>query len=211
MDNFKKYMVEFIGTFFLVFTVGLIALLPGNGVIAALAVGFILMVMVYAGGYISGGYYNPAVAFAATLRGALPAKLLCRYIVAEILGAIAASGLIMFLYGGLPEITVCTYGMMQVLIGEFLFTFALCYVVLAVATTEATKWNSYYGVAIGSTVTVGAFVAGGVICYGAFNPAIAIALWSLKLSCLAMTIITIIANLLGAIAASYVYKYLIED
>lgn len=211
MDNFKKYLVEFIGTFFLVFTIGLIALLPGNGVIAALAIGFILMVMVYAGAYISGGYYNPAVAFAATLRGALPSRLLLPYIISEILGAIAASGLIMFLYGDLPEITICSYSMMQILIGEFLFTFALCYVVLAVATTEATKGNSYYGLAIGSTVTVGAFVAGGVICYGAFNPAVALALYSLKLSCLALTIITIIANLLGAIAAAYVYRYLIED
>ena len=58
---FKKLLVEFIGTFFLILTVGCTVFSNGSGVIPAIAIGFILMVMVYAGGHVSGGHYNPAV------------------------------------------------------------------------------------------------------------------------------------------------------
>ncbi len=211
MESFKKYFIEFIGTFFLMLTVAMVTLLPGNGVISALAIGLILMIMVYSGGFISGGHYNPAVSFAATLRGALPGRHLLPYIIAQLLGAFLASWVVRFLYGDLSEITICAYGMMPILIGEFIFTFLLCYVVLATTTTDITRGNSYYGLAIGSTVATGAFVAGGVICYGAFNPAVILGLYSLNISCLALTIITIIANILGAIAAAYTYKFLIEE
>ena len=71
--NFRSYVVEFIGTFFLVFTVGCVLLLGGDGVINAIAIGFALMIMVYAGGFVSGGHYNPAVTLAAVMRKALPA------------------------------------------------------------------------------------------------------------------------------------------
>ena len=206
MDNFRKYIVKFIGTFFLVFTIGMIATLPGNGVIAALAIGLTLMTLVYAGGFISGGHYNPAVSLAATLRGALPARDFVPYVISQILGSIGAFALIAMLTE-LPDVTMCSYSMIQILIGEFLFTFALCYVVLCVATSKETKNNSYYGLAIGGILTVGAFVAGGVICYGAFNPAVAIGLWLMHLSCMWLTIITIIGNILGAIAAAYIYRY----
>ena len=60
----KNYIVEFIGTFFLVLVIGLTVIEPGAGKFAALAIGATLMVMVYAGGHISGGHYNPAVTFA---------------------------------------------------------------------------------------------------------------------------------------------------
>src|SRR5256885_257923 len=62
-----KYTVELIGTFFLVFTVG--ATVLTSAALAPLAIGAILMVMVYAGGHISGGHYNPAVTLAALVRG----------------------------------------------------------------------------------------------------------------------------------------------
>lgn len=206
MDNFKKYVVEFIGTFFLVFAIGMIATLPGNGVIAAIAIGLILMSMVYAGGHISGGHYNPAVSLAAAIRGALPAGDFIPYVVAQLLGAVGAFALISILTE-LPEITMCSYSISQIIIGEFLFTFALCYVVLSTATSYETKGNSFYGLAIGATVTAGAFIAGGVICYGAFNPAVALGLWMMHLSCLWLTIVTIITNILAAIAAAYIYRY----
>lgn len=206
MDNFRKYIVEFIGTFFLVFAIGMIAMLPGNGVIAAIAIGLVLMVMIYAGGFISGGHYNPAVSLAAALRGALPAEDFVPYVVSQVLGAVSAV-LLIGLLTDIPEMTICTYSMSQILIGEFLFTFLLCFVVLSTTTSRETEGNSYYGFAIGSTVTIGAFIAGGVICYGAFNPAVAIGLWMLKLSCMWLTIITILANIFGAIAAAYIYRY----
>ncbi len=209
MDNFRKYVIEFIGTFFLVFAIGMIATLPGNGVIAAIAIGLVLMVLVYAGGFISGGHYNPAVSLAATLRGALPAQDFIPYVISQILGTIGAFFLIN-LITDIPEMTICTYSMSQILIGEFLFTFLLCFVALSTTTSRETEGNSYYGLAIGASLTVGAFIAGGVICYGAFNPAVAIGLWMLKLSCMWLTIITILANILGAIAAAYIYRYITD-
>ena len=63
-----KYLVEFIGTFFLVATVGCTVIAPGAGTIAPLAIGSALMVMVYAGGHVSGGHYNPAVTLAVWMR-----------------------------------------------------------------------------------------------------------------------------------------------
>ena len=210
MDNFKKYFVEFIGTFFLVFTVGMVTLLPGNGVIPAIAIGFMLMILVYSGGFVSGGHYNPAVSIAAALRGVLEYHLLIPYIISQVFGAIIASLLMMYLCD-IPAIVTCSYSTSNIFIGEILFTFALCYVVLATATTPETKGNSYYGLAIGTTVTVGAFVTGGVICYGAFNPAVAIGLFSMHISCMGLTLATIFANILGAILAAYAYSYIKDE
>jgi aquaporin Z len=65
----KKYLVEFIGTFIFLFTIGSVVL--SHSQIPAVAIGFALMVGVYAGGRISGGHYNPAVSFAAALQGGL--------------------------------------------------------------------------------------------------------------------------------------------
>ena len=65
----SKYVVELIGTFFLVLTIGLVVIEPGAGAFAPLAIGSILMVMIYAGGHISGGHYNPAVTLAVWMRG----------------------------------------------------------------------------------------------------------------------------------------------
>lgn len=207
MDNFKKYVVEFIGTFFLVLTVGMVTLLPSNGVIPAIAIGLILMVMVYSAGFISGGHFNPVVSLAAALSGKLSGNLLIPYIISQILGAILASLAIM-IFCELPAITTCPFTILQIFVGEVLFTFALCYVVLLTATTNETKGNSYYGLAIGSTVAAGIFVAGGVICYGAFNPAVAIGLFNLHISCMGLTLLTIFSNIIGSLIAAYTFKYI---
>ena len=172
MDNFKKYIVEFIGTFFLVLTIGTCVLLGTKGVIAPLAIGFALMVMVYAGGHISGGHYNPAVSLAAVVRGALPAKEWFPYTLSQLLGGILAAYIANYLAGG-AAISDAVFKFTNIIIAEFLFTFALCYVVLFTATSKKTEGNSYFGLAIGSTVMVGAFAVG-KICLGAFNPAVAL-------------------------------------
>lgn len=210
METFKKCLVEFIGAFFLVFTVGLTALMPSNGLIAAVAIGFVLMVMVYAGGYISGGHYNPAVSLAATVRGALTVKDCILYMIAQFVAGFAAAGLVVYLAGGAVEASGCPFALSHLIIGEFLFTFALCYVVLTTATSKAAN-NSYYGLAIGSTVIVGAFVVGGVLCFGAFNPAVAVGLMSLKIACTGATLITIATNLVAGVAAALVYKLVDSD
>ena len=165
----RKYITEFIGTFFLVLTI----ILSGQ----ALAIGSVLMVMIFAGGHISGAHYNPAVTLAVWLRGKITMNEAIPYMIAQILGAVLAALLSVWITGmdmegqsmNLDEKT------MQALVAEVLGTFALAYVVLNVATTKGTAGNSFYGLAIGFTVF--ACASGlGRISGGAFNPAVAIGL-----------------------------------
>lgn len=209
--NFRSYLVEFIGTFFLVFTIGCVLLLGGDGVINAIAIGFALMIMVYAGGFVSGGHYNPAVSLAAVIRKALPASELIPYMISQFLGAAGASMMVRHFSGHVTNFEGCAFNMMPLIAGEFLFTFALCYVVLMTATSLETRGNSYFGLAIGSTVTVGIFAVGGVLCYGAFNPAVAMGLGMLNVACWHSVFVTIATNLVAGAAAALVYKYVAPD
>lgn len=168
----KNTLTEFIGTFFLVLTVGLTVV--AQSPFAPLAIGASLMIMVYMGGHISGGHYNPAVSLSATLRGALPAGQYLPYVLAQIAGALAAALIVYVITGRTfapaPGADATTLGALLV---EILYTFALCLVVLNTAVSKKTQGNSYYGLAIGFTVVVAAF-AGGGISGGAFNPAVGI-------------------------------------
>lgn len=210
-EYFRRYLVEFIGTFFLVFTVGCTIMLGGEGVIAAIAIGFSLMIMVYAGGQISGGHYNPAVSLAAAMRGALAYSQLLPYMISQILGAVIAALLVNRFAHDTITYQACHFGVVPLIIGEFLFTFALCYVVLMTATSTKVAGNSFYGLAIGSTVTVGIFAVGGLLCYGAFNPAVALSLGMFSIACWSSVIITIITNLAAGACAALVYKYIAPD
>jgi len=166
----KRYLTEFVGTFFLVLTIGL-SVLSGT-TFAPLAIGSSLMAMVYMGGHISGAHYNPAVSLAFYLRGKLAPRELVPYWVAQIAGALLAGFTYYAMLGKTfqlaPAATATTF---QALLVEFLFTFALALVVLNSATSPHTSGNSFYGLAIGFIVTGGAF-AGGPISGGAFNPAV---------------------------------------
>ena len=168
----KNYLTEFIGTFFLVLTIGL-TVLDGT-LLAPIAIGSALMVMVYMGGHISGAHYNPAVSLAVFMRGRMDAKEMVMYMVAQIVGALVAALVVFFCldntFAPAPGGDAAT---MKALLIEFLFTFALALVVLNSATAKGTEGNSFYGLAIGFTVMVGAF-AGGPISGGAFNPAVGI-------------------------------------
>lgn len=200
-----KYLVEFIGAFFLVFTIGMVVIGTGDSVILApLAIGAALMVMVYAGGHVSGGHYNPAVSLAVFLRGRLDVRDLVIYWVAQLLGAAVASVLVLFLKG-YPSVTVITVEPIRALIAELLFSFALCYVVLNVATAKGTSGNSFYGLAIGFTVMVGAFAVGGVS-GGAFNPAVALGLSLMGISTWLNIWYFLIGNLAGAALAAYAFR-----
>src|SRR5213080_1400690 len=196
----RKYIAEFIGTFFLVLTVGC-AVVPGTtGVIPALAIGAVLMVMIFAGGHISGGHFNPAVTFAIFVRGRLPVKDVVPYWLAQIAAGVVAAFVAMWLVGkgGTPlEIT----NIPVVFVAEFLFTFALAYVVLNCATAKGTLDNSFYGLAIGMTVMAGAFSVGS-ISGGAFNPAVAVGIGVMKLVHLSQIWIHISAELVGGLLAA---------
>lgn len=199
-----KYVYEFIGTFFLVFTVGMTVLNPNGAELwAPLAIGSILAVMVFAGGHISGGHYNPAVSFAAFLRKKLNLNNLGIYWAVQLAAGVIAALTTLYLKGPQVVATPLEPDYAKALLVEFLFTFALCYVVLNVATTKATSENSYFGWAIGFTVLAGAYSVG-AISSGAFNPAVALGLAVMKLGHWSNLWIYVVANLLGGAAAAYV-------
>jgi len=166
----RKLVTEAIGTFFLVLTIGLTV--TAGEPLAPVAIGSVLMVMVYMGGAVSGAHYNPAVTVAMLLRGKVTATEAAGYVVAQLIGAIVAALTAYGLTGTtfMPA-PAATAGVVQVLAVETIFTFALALVVLNVATARETEGNSYFGLAIGFTVLAGAF-AGGPISGGAFNPAV---------------------------------------
>src|ERR1700756_849281 len=129
----NKYIAEFIGTFFLVLTIGCTGIGAGAGVIAPLAIGAVLMVMVFAGGHISGAHYNPAVTLGVLIRGKVNAADVVPYIIAQLAGAAVAAILtIKCLRAGAP-VTPIAPNVVPALLAEFLFTFALVYVVLNAA------------------------------------------------------------------------------
>jgi aquaporin Z len=202
----NKYLVEFIGTFFLVLTIGFAVLEPGAGPLAPLAIGAALMVMVYAGGHLSGAHYNPAVTLAVWLRGRCPARDVTPYMGAQTVGAFVASFIVLFVKGrsGVPA---ARPDAIPALLVEFLYTFALCYVVLNVATSRNTVGNSFYGLAIGFTVTAGAYSVG-AISGGAFNPAVAVGITVMGLSSLGSMWIFLLANFLGGALAGVAFTFL---
>jgi aquaporin Z len=198
----RKLGVEFIGTFFLVFTVGMAVATAGS--LAPLAIGAVLMVMVFAGGHVSGGHYNPAVSTAVLLRGKMTRDEYVAYVITQVLAGIVAAAVVAVL-GYTPNAAAPVAGAGKMLIAEFLFTFALAYVVLNVATARGTEGNSFYGLAIGFTVAAGAFAVGSVS-GGAFNPAVAIGATVMGLFAWAHIWIYLVAELVGGAAAAYAFR-----
>ena len=206
----KKYLVEFIGTFFLVLTIGMTVIDPVVAVgFAPLAIGSALMIMIYAGGHVSGGHYNPAVTVAVWLRGRCAAADVPFYLVAQVLGAAAAAFIALYLKGN-PTLTPNEVTAVPALIAEFIGTFALCYVVLNVATAKGTAGNSNYGLAIGFTVTVMAYAFSG-ISGGAFNPAVAVGGTLMHLVKSSNLWIYFVANFAAGALAALTFKFVNPD
>jgi aquaporin Z len=203
----NKYFAEFIGTFFLVLTIGCTVIGHGAGPFAPLAIGSALMVMIFAGGHISGGHFNPAVTLGVWLRGKCDAKDVAPYMIFQIMGAMLAALVVKFLLKGGAAVVPLQPETVPALLAEFLFTFALVYVVLNVATAKGTSGNSFYGLAIGFTVLVGAFSVGN-ISGGAFNPAVAVGISILGLSSWANIWIYLVAEFAGAVVAAGAFKAL---
>jgi aquaporin Z len=201
--NVAKYVVEFIGTFFLVLTIGLVSIPPGAGDLAPLAIGAVLMVMIFAGGYVSGAHYNPAITVAMFLRGRCPLIDIAPYMVAQLIGAVFAALLALYLKPPVEQPMKLVVA--HALIAEFLFTFALAYVILNVATAKGTSGNPTYGLAIGFTVLAGAYAVGN-ISGAAFNPAVAVAITIMGISTLANIWIYLVASFAGAIAAAALFR-----
>jgi aquaporin Z len=202
----NKYFAEFIGTFFLVLTIGCTVVGHGTSPFAPLAIGSALMVMIFAGGHISGGHFNPAVTLGVWLRGKCEAKDVAPYMIFQIMGAMLAALVVKFLERGVAVVPL-QLETVPALLAEFLFTFALVYVVLNAATAKGTSGNSFYGLAIGFTVLVGAFSVGN-ISGGAFNPAVAVGISILGLSSWANIWIYLVAQFTGAVVAAGAFKAL---
>ena len=198
MDIRRKLAVEFIGTFFLVFTVGLASRSASS--LAPLAIGAVLMVMVFAGAHVSGGHYNPAVSTAVFLRGKMARREYIPYVATQVVAGVVAA-LVVIALGYHRATAIPTAGIGSMLVVEFLFTFALAYVVLNVATARGTEGNSFYGLAIGFTLATGAFAAGS-ISGGAFNPAVAVGASLMGMFSWSHIWIYFVASLLGGAAAA---------
>lgn len=197
-----KYIVEFIGTFFLVFTIAV----SGNPV----AIGAILIAMVYMAAYISGAHFNPAVTLAVLMRGKINKAEALRYMLVQVIAGAVAGGVFWWMAGQpfLPSPSE-SLPFAVAFVGEILFTFALASVVLHVGTSNETKDNMYYGAAIGLTVMAGAFTLSQVS-GAAFNPAVALGpiLSDYKniSSHTNQLILYIVGPLLGGAFAAVIYK-----
>jgi len=198
----KKYLVEFIGTFFLVFTVGMTV--RGGAPLAPIAIGASLMIMVFAGGHISGGHYNPAVTLSLFLRGRCAGSDVVPYWVSQGLAALLAAAAVTFLFSGRPA-APALHGTVPSVIAEFLFTFALAWVVLNTATSKGTAGNSFYGLAIGMTVMTGAVAVGG-ISGGAFNPAVGLGVFTMGLESAKQLGVYVVSDLAGGAVAALAYR-----
>lgn len=199
----NKLIVEFIGTFFLVLVIGCTVIRGEPGVIPPIAIGAILMTMIYAGGSISGAHFNPAVTLAVWLRGRLPTKEVVPYMVAQVLAGAAAALLVVAFLGAGKEMTIRSVP--AALTAEFLFAFALCWVVLQVATSKATAGNAYFGLAIGLVVVAGAFSVGAVS-GAAFNPAVAVGVATMKLVSFSDIWIHFVGDFAGGAVAAGVFR-----
>jgi aquaporin Z len=202
----NKYIAEFIGTFFLVLTIGCTVIGTGAGTLAPLAIGSALMVMIFAGGHISGGHFNPAVTLGVWLRGKCDTKDVAPYMTFQIIAGVLAALAVKLLKGG-ASVTPLQPATVPALLAEFLFTFALVYVVLNTATAKGTSGNSFYGLAIGFTVMVGAFSVGN-ISGGAFNPAVAVGISVMGLSSWSNIWIYLVADFAGGAVAARAFKAL---
>lgn len=193
----RKYAVEFIGTFFLV-----CGAILGGPVGASLS----LMVMIYAGGHISGAHYNPAITVAMLIRRKIAGMDVGGYILAQLAGAALAALIISYGFEitGIADCSGGNEGLVKSLLAEFISTFALAYVVLNVATTRGTTGNSYYGLAIAATV-LGMAVVFGKYSGGVFNPAVALGLVVQKTMCWSQIWIYIVAPVAGGIAGAFVF------
>lgn len=170
----KKYLIEFIGAFFLLLTVILVGNNPALALMSPFAIGGIYLAFIYAASSTPGGYFNPAVTVALLIRRKLDPGEALYYIMVQLIASVLAAAIGVYLHdcsGGMDiaarvnEQPICT------ILGEFLGMFALVYVLLSVTSHAPVSGNSYYGLAIGFTLMAMSYamnrVSGGI-----FNPAI---------------------------------------
>lgn len=203
----KKYVTEFTGTFFIVLTFGMA--MGSGSILAPIAVGAMVMVMVYMGEYLSGAHYNPAITLAVYIRGKISLKEGGIYWLVQIVAATAAG----FIAGILVQDEAFTFdvsplnsaSVFQALLVELLFTLAWVLVHLHVTMAKKVRGNSFYGMATGFLVMAAIF-AGGPVSGGAFNPALGIGP-NLVVQNFSPIWIYIVAPLAGGALAGLIYRF----
>jgi aquaporin Z len=208
-----KFVVEAIGTFFLVFTVG--AAVATSSPLAPVGIGAVLMVMIYAGAHLSGGHYNPAVTLAVLVRRRIGLGDAIGYWIVQCGAGLLAAITVRDTIGparvaATAALTLSGHALIAAFVAELLFTFALCYVVLNVATSRHEANNSYYGAAIGFTVMAGA-VAVGAISGGAFNPAVTLGAAVMGIFAWPTLWVYLLAQAVAGLAAGVIFLALNED
>jgi aquaporin Z len=204
----RRYAAEFIGTFFLVLTIGAVSV--AQHPLAPLAIGGVLAAMVFAGGHVSGAHFNPAVTIAVLLRGRIAGRDVLPYVGAQLLGGTAAAGVARLVLPTTPSAPFSTSQLGAAFTVELLVTFALAYVVLNVATSRSHRDNSFYGAAIGLTVLAGALAFGG-ISGGAFNPAVGLGTAIAGLTAWSMLWIYLVPTMIGGVLAALTFRLLNRD
>jgi aquaporin Z len=208
-----KYAVEAIGTFFLVFTVG--TAVGSGSPLAPLSIGAVLMVMVYAGGHLSGGHYNPAVTLAVLVRRRISLRDAAAYWLVQLGAGLLAALVVRDILDPVQltrhaTMTLSGHAMVAAFVVEMLFSFALCYVVLNVATSKSNPDNSFYGLAIGFTVVAGA-LAVGAISGGAFNPAVTLGAAAMGMFAWPTLWVYMVAQILAGLAAGITFLVMNPD
>jgi aquaporin Z len=169
-------IAEFIGTFFLYLIIGMCVTPPGAASLTPLAVGIGLAALVYSCGHLSKAHFNPATTITYVCAGTHSAKASLPFVAVIFAGAVAASLCVAILNPeGLAKVVAIHPDLPRILVAEFLFTFALMWVILNVAISTGTPGNQFYGIAIGGIVAAGAYAVG-PISFAAFNPAVTLAL-----------------------------------
>lgn len=211
----EAYLSEFVGTFFLVLTIGFNVL--QNTALAPVSIGCILMAMIFATGKVSGGHFNPAVTLGVYCRGGqIDYGSAWGYVAVQMLAGLAAGTLYVELLGASFSLGPGVgFGFAAVFIVETLFTAALVFVVLSVATTAQDKGNWYYGLAIGFTVMSAAFSIG-PISGCSLNPAVTVGILvsnMIKTGYLRLSILLVytIAPILGSLLAVMLFQTIREQ
>ena len=204
-DMRAKLITEFVGTFFLALTICTAAAFGTAGGHAPFAIASTLMVMIYAGGHVSGAHYNPAVTISIYLRGACDKSDVAPYIATQVAAGVAAAMIASNALMPEGEVAPLVMEAESAFIAELLFTFALAYVILNVATSDSTEGNGYYGAAIASVVLAGALTVGS-ISGASFNPAVTASLVTSGVLEASESWIHLVPQLAGAAMAAIVFK-----
>ncbi|WP_341976911.1 aquaporin [Microbacterium sp. LTA6] len=202
----RKVVAEAVATFLFVFSI--IGAINSGSPLTTLAIGLALAVLIYSVGHISGAHLNPAVSFGVFLRGGMSVVDLIAYVIAQFVAGALAALVSSVVWPAGEKAMVIEVG--PAFLVEALFTFVLVWVVLNVATTKANDGNSFYGLAIGGTVFVGATTVG-AISGGGFNPAVALGLSVSGHFAWSSLWLYIVAPLVGAALAALLFRVINTD